>query len=132
MRRELDTLNKRYDKLCAEKQRTSAALYRSRSDRNRMERFLETVPEAGARELLRLRYVEGLTVQQLQQALAERGIFYGQRHLERLLSEAERAADARWTEWMEPEAAPPAALPQFVLSFSSFFPFFLCSLFQTT
>ena len=103
MRRELDTLNKRYDKLCAEKQRTNAALYRSRSDRNRMERFLETVPEAGARELLRLRYVEGLTVQQLQQALAERGIFYGQRHLERLLSEAEQAADARWTEWMEQE-----------------------------
>ena len=30
-------------------------------------------------------------------------IFYGQRHLERLLSEAEQAADARWTEWMEQE-----------------------------
>ena len=103
MRRELDTLNKRYDKLCAEKQRTSAALYRSRSDRNRMERFLETVPDERSRELLRLRYVEGLTVQQLQQALAERGIFYGQRHLERLLSEAEQTADALWTDWMEQE-----------------------------
>ena len=103
MRRELDTLNKRYDKLCAEKQRTSAALYRSRSDRNRMERFLETVPEAGERELLRLRYVEGLNVQQLQRTLAERGLFYGRRHVERLLNDAERAAFTRWTEWMEQE-----------------------------
>ena len=103
MRRELDTLNKRYDKLCAEKQRTSAALYRSRSDRNRMERFLETVPDERSRALLRLRYVDGLTVQQTQQALEARGVYYGQRHLERLLSEAEQAADALWTDWMEQE-----------------------------
>ena len=65
-----------------------------------MERFLETVPEAQGRELLRLRYVEGLTVQQLQRSLAERGLFYGRRHVERLLNDAERAADALWTKWM--------------------------------
>ena len=68
-----------------------------------MERFLETVPEAQGRELLRLRYVEGLTVQQLQRSLAERGLFYGRRHVERLLNDAERAADALWTKWMEQE-----------------------------
>ena len=68
-----------------------------------MERFLETVPEAQGRELLRLRYVEGLTVQQLQCSLAERGLFYGRRHVERLLNDAERAADALWTKWMEQE-----------------------------
>ena len=68
-----------------------------------MERFLETVPEAGERELLRLRYVEGLTLPELQQRLAERGFFYGKRHVERLLRDAEQAAFARWTEWMEQE-----------------------------
>ena len=68
-----------------------------------MERFLAAVPDERGRELLRLRYVDGLTVQQLQQALAERGIYYGRRHLERLLSEAEQAADAVWTDWMEEE-----------------------------
>ena len=68
-----------------------------------MERFLETVPEAQGRELLRLRYVEGLTVQQLQRSLAERGLFYGRRHVERLLNDAEQTADALWTEWMEQE-----------------------------
>ena len=61
------------------------------------------MPEAQGRELLRLRYVEGLTVQQLQRSLAERGLFYGRRHVERLLNDAERAADALWTKWMEQE-----------------------------
>ena len=68
-----------------------------------MERFLQTVPEGQGRELLRLRYVEGLTVQQLQRSLAERGLFYGRRHVERLLNDAEQTADALWTEWMEQE-----------------------------
>ena len=68
-----------------------------------MERFLETVPEPGERELLRLRYVEGLTLPELQQRLAERGLFYGKRHAERLLHDAEQAAFTRWTEWMEQE-----------------------------
>ena len=68
-----------------------------------MERFLETVPEAGERELLRLRYVEGLTLPELQEALSERGFFYGKRHVERLLHDAEQAADALWTDWMEQE-----------------------------
>ena len=68
-----------------------------------MERFLETVPDGHGRELLRLRYVEGLTLPELQQALTQQGVFYGKRHLQRLLSEAERAADARWTDWMEQE-----------------------------
>ena len=103
MRRELDALNARYARLCAEKKRTNAALYRSRTDREQMERFLATLPNERDRELLRLRYAEGLTVRQTQQALAERGVFYGQRHLERLLSEAEQAADALWTDWMEQE-----------------------------
>ena len=103
MRRELDALNARYDQLCAEKKRTNAALYRRRTDRERMERFLETVPDERSRALLRLRYVDGLTVQQTQQALEARGVYYGQRHLERLLSEAEQAADALWSDWMEQE-----------------------------
>ena len=68
-----------------------------------MERFLQTVPEGQGRELLRLRYVEGLTVRQLQRSLAERGLFYGRRHVERLLNDAEQTADALWTEWMEQE-----------------------------
>ena len=103
MRRELNALNARYDRLCAEKKRTNAALCRSRADREQVERFLATLPNERDRELLRLRYAEGLTVRQTQQALAERGVFYGQRHLERLLSEAEQAADAVWTDWMEQE-----------------------------
>ena len=36
-------------------------------------------------------------------ALEARGVYYGQRHLERLLSEAEQTADALWTDWMEQE-----------------------------
>ena len=68
-----------------------------------MARFLETVPGERNRLLLRLRYVEGLTLPELQQALTQQGVFYGKRHLQRLLSEAERAADARWTDWMEQE-----------------------------
>ena len=99
----MDALNKRYDRLRAEKQRTSAALSRSRTDRARMARFLETVPDERSRTLLRLRYVEGLTVPQTRQALAEQGVYYGQRHLERLLFEAEQAAAALWTDWMEQE-----------------------------
>ena len=103
IRREMDALNARYARLCDEKKRTSAALCRSRADRERMARFLETLPDDRGRELLRLRYAEGLTVPELQQALAERGIFYGQRHLERLLAAAERAADAIWPDWAEEE-----------------------------
>ena len=61
------------------------------------------MPEAQGRELLRLRYVEGLTVPQVQQALAAQGRFYGQRHVERLLTEAERAAGAGWPAWAEKE-----------------------------
>ena len=68
-----------------------------------MERFLETVPDERSRTLLRLRYVEGLTVPQTRQALTEQGVYYGQRHLERLLSEAEQAAAVLWTDWMEQE-----------------------------
>ena len=68
-----------------------------------MERFLAAVPDARSRELLRLRYVEGLTVPQVQRVLAERGLYYGQRHVERLLAAAEQAAGAVWTKWMEEE-----------------------------
>ncbi|MBQ6402282.1 MAG: hypothetical protein IJI27_00090 [Oscillospiraceae bacterium] len=103
MRRELDALSKHYDRLRAEIKRTSAALSRSRTDRERMARFLETVPGGQNRMLLRLRYLEGLTVPQVQQALEAQGLFYGQRHVERLLSAAEQAAGAAWTSWMEQE-----------------------------
>ena len=103
VQRELDALHERYDRLRDEQKRTRAALCRRRADRERMARFLETLPDDRGRELLRLRYVAGLTVQQTQQALAEQGRFYGQRHVERLLSEAEQAAAERWTEWMEQE-----------------------------
>ena len=68
-----------------------------------MERFLAAVPEERDRELLRLRYLDGLTVPQLQRSLAERGIFYGQRHVERLLSAAEQAADELWPDWAREE-----------------------------
>ncbi len=68
-----------------------------------MERFLSAVPEARDRELLRLRYIEGLTVPQLQHALAAQGIYYGQRHVERLLAAAEKAAEERWPGWAQEE-----------------------------
>ena len=68
-----------------------------------MARFLETVPGEQNRTLLRLRYVEGLTVPQLQRTLAEQGIYYGQRHVERLLAAAEKAAEERWPGWAQEE-----------------------------
>ncbi len=68
-----------------------------------MERFLAAVPDEQNRTLLRLRYVEGLTIPQTRQALAGQGVYYGQRHLERLLAAAEQAAAALWTDWMEEE-----------------------------
>ena len=103
MRRELEALNARDRDLRAERARMRAALARRRRDRETLERFLAALPDERGRELLRLRYAEGLTVPKLQQALAERGIFYGQRHLERLLAAAERAADAIWPDWAEEE-----------------------------
>lgn len=68
-----------------------------------MERFLSALPDERSRALLRLRYLEGLSIPQLGQALAAQGVFYGRRHLDRLLSEAEKTADALWPDWAEKE-----------------------------
>ena len=105
LRRELDAMQARYDEVRAERHRASSALTRRRTELKRLERFLETLPDERARLLLRLRYLEGRTVPQVRQALEARGVFLGQRHLERLLSKAEQDAAARWDLWMQKEGS---------------------------
>lgn len=68
-----------------------------------MEAFIATLEGERNRELLHLRYVNGLTLPQILQTLEERGAFYTQRHIERLLCEAEQLAEAAWPDYARRE-----------------------------
>ena len=57
---------------------------------------LRGVPREMDRTLLRMRCLEGRTVPEVVDALAERGVYYSQRHVERLLRRAEKAALAAY------------------------------------
>ena len=53
------------------------------------------------RRVLRLRYIDGLTVPQIRSQLAAEGLFYGERHIDRVLRRGEAALAAAWSERKE-------------------------------
>ena len=79
------------------------ALRESDRKRARLETFLSAEARGQDLELLHLRHVQGRTVAQVQAALAEQGVYYGQRHVERLLSAAERRVFPQWEAWEREE-----------------------------
>ena len=53
------------------------------------------------RRVLRLRYVDGLTFPQIRETLDAEGLYYGDRHIDRVLRAGERALTAVWSERKE-------------------------------
>ena len=96
-------LSARQRELKAERRRVDRALRETDRARWRMERFLQACAEGTDLELLTARHVRGLTVPELQAWLAERDRFYGQRHVERLLYEAEQRVFPQWETWEREE-----------------------------
>lgn len=58
------------------------------------------VPDA-TRRILRLRHLDCMTLQQISQSLETEGVYYGIRHIDRLLRRGEKAMAQCWTERKE-------------------------------
>ena len=85
-----------------EREREVAATQRELESYREVEEFLDRIPDATYRTILRRRYLDvGLSWTEIQDRLAEDGVYYSQRHIIRLHTQAVEAARTLWQEERE-------------------------------
>ena len=113
LERRIDELDKRLGALRRRKQRTAAKrlsellgeemqrerqqIGREMEQYRRVEAFLDRIPDGMCRTILKRRYLEvGVNWTEIQDGLAQDGMFYSQRHLVRLFTRALEQAQRLW------------------------------------
>ena len=83
--------------ICDEWERELAAVEREQERYRTVEAFLEQIPDEMYRMILRRRYLDvGLSWEEIRERLEEDGVFYSQRHITRLHTQALEAAQLLW------------------------------------
>lgn len=101
IRREREALTRRYNQLRMQRRRLRRAMERQAPLCALLEAAIEELDDKRDRALLRMRYLEGYTTQEICGALAADGQYYGQRHVERLLYEAKCSVLSRLRSGLE-------------------------------